>query len=195
MSDFDHQKQAGLASETLEQTRHNYSVQAQISESDDNSHAGVMIKSSQQGKGGISGHKKDGRSINDLLMMNDTFQSLAAMENMMVKKYGEDFDLHLAAEFLDDETYKKLASIKDIDQRREAVAQAIHEGIENGSISAEAVDAFSPEFGQWANKRVEHGQEMTLKREAEIHQNVENASKLSSNSSLENDTLSAFGSA
>lgn len=189
MSDLDHQIQSKEASgETLEQTRHNYSVQARMAESDDPTYGGINIDRSGRQSSAIASKQKESRSVSDMLMIN-AISDLADLENMMTRKYGEDFDLHLAAEFLDGETYKQLASIKDIDQRREAVAQAIKEGLEDGSIDPAKLEAMNPEFAQWVDKRVEdHAQrEMALDQKAEASVNLQQDQR------LEQSAMDAFG--
>jgi len=55
-----------------------------------------------------------------LKILNDR---LDALEDKLIDKYGEDFAENLAAEYLDDETYKQLMLIDDKDERRRQIAK------------------------------------------------------------------------
>ena len=151
--DDEHRDGRPGAGESLEQTRHNYTTQAHMDESDDRSVAGLSVNTSGHRKdGGVSGRKK-AESVSDFLLLHE--MSLTEFENQMEDKYGEDFDLLFAAGFLDAETYEALARIQDKEQRREAVSVALQEGINNGTISREDIDAASPDFGRWIDSRTE----------------------------------------
>lgn len=141
------------AGESLEQTRHNYTMQAHMDESDDRSVAGLIVNTSGHRKSGGASSKKKAESVSDFLLLHEL--SLAEFENHMEGKYGEDFDLLFAADFLDAETHEALARIQDKEQRREAVSVALQEGINNGKISREDIDAANPGFGRWIDSRTE----------------------------------------
>lgn len=171
--------------ETLEDIRHNYSLKAPSNESDDNTIGGLLIKNHGWRESSVQAKQKSNNSISDMLMISAISNDLYAFENLMEKKYGEDFDLHLAAEFLDDETYEKLASIKDIDERREAVSQAIEEGINNGTIDPEEVKAFNPDFQNWIEVR-SNERAQTLEKALKHEQNQDLKSQQESTFAAEN---------
>lgn len=93
---------------------------------------GLSINTSgRQNEANVSG-KKQSDSVGGTLLINE--MPLPEYENWIEDKYGEDFDLQIAAEFLEPETYEEVANIQDKDQRRETIARAIRGSIENGTI-------------------------------------------------------------
>jgi len=89
-----------------------------------------------------------------MLLLAELSRQLEAITNDMIAKYGEDFADNLAAEFLDEETYKKLMKIEDPEERRKAIAHAINDGVQNGTIDADAAYK-NPDFKGWLDKHKE----------------------------------------
>ena len=87
-----------------------------------------------------------------LKLLNDR---LDALEDKLIEKYGEYFAENLAAEHLDDETYKQLMLIDDQDERRKQIAKAINEGTENGTIDKSIINE-NPDFKEWLDVSKEY---------------------------------------
>ncbi len=131
-----------------------YELAALTANNDDNIGGGRMVKTSAHSK--TAEHKKDQQHRDLLRAITEQQQILDQIEAVMVAKYGEDFAEQFAADLLDDQTYKKLMSIQDQKERREAIAKAINDGVANGTIDHQK--AFeNPDFKQWldANDQIE----------------------------------------
>lgn len=126
------------AGEDLETLRHNYFIQAKMQGSDDASIGGLNVNQSGRKHDGISAKEKSKQSINDYLNF------IASLE----QKYGLDFAENWAADLLDEKTYKAIMKIEDQDERREAIAEAIIEGIEEGSIDPRKIEE-NPDLAEW----------------------------------------------
>ncbi len=157
--------------ETLEQIRHNLSMSGI-----DEDVAGIMLKPNYQREDSPEAKKKKDRAANDAIFdatlrlsqqLSQATADLHTMEADMAKLYGEDFDLNFAAEFLDDEEYKRIASMKDINERRAEVARMINEGLENGTINTKDLEQFggAPEWAKQHDKVADLKQEMQIKLE------------------------------
>ena len=103
-----------------------------------------------------SGEKKD-----TLLLLALLESQIQFLESSLADRYGEDFAENLAAEYLDEETYRELMAIEDQEERRHAIAIAIAEGIENGSIDPSELYK-DPEIRDWLEK---HSELNVLRRE------------------------------
>ena len=104
-------------------------------------------------------------------MLND----ISLMEANLADKYGEDFAENLAAEHLDKETYMKIMAIEDQEERRDAIAEALLDGIENGTIDP---DTLNGDIRSW----------LDAKEQAHQTQELESAR---SNSVLNNDLVAS----
>lgn len=93
-----------------------------------------------------SSEKKD--SLTLLALLDSQIQIL---EISLADRYGEDFAENLAAEYLDEQTYKELMAIEDQEERRSAIAAAINEGITNGTIDPSEIYA-DAELKEWLEK-------------------------------------------
>ncbi len=122
---------------SLEEIRHNYSVSAKMSDSDDTSIGGININPSGR-TGELLGIDKDKKAAREFLLMT-MLNDLGAMEVNLVDKYGEDFAENLAAEHLDEDTYMRLMAIEDQDERRRRIALELKQGIENGTVDADVL--------------------------------------------------------
>lgn len=96
-----------------------------------------------------SDQKRDQLAL--LVLLDDQIHGL---EITLADRYGEDFAANLAAEYLDEETFKSLMAIEDQSDRRAAIADAINEGIRNGSIDPEDIRR-DPEIMEWLEKNLE----------------------------------------
>ncbi len=144
----------------IEETQNNYYVQALMSESDDAEQGGLNINASGRNNSSYtnsSKNKKASDQVFDILMQNDLALQLAASNERLAnleEKYGEDFDLNILAEFANDEDYKRIASIQDINARRDAVAGFVKEGVENGTIDPDKLQTIDPDG--WSKERTEN---------------------------------------
>ena len=151
-SQFDHAKTQADVSETLEQIRHHFSVTLKMHGSDDATMGGLNINTSGRTDSVILSKDKQRRATYDMIFMAMLDQQLEMIERAMIKKYGEDFAEQFAAELLDEETFNALMQIKDPEERRQAFADAINEGVRNGTIDAE--HAFrNPDYKEWLHAR------------------------------------------
>ncbi len=188
-----------VTGETLNQVRANYFIGALMSESDDTAIGGLNINGSGR-INNINAEKKNSkRSIEDMILMNMiTEMSLPDFENMMVGKYGEDFAENMAAEYLDPDVYNEIMKIQDPEERRKAIADAINEGIANGTIDPADIYA-NPDFKEWLDKRRADSQAQNVDELAQNNENrnlnddADNNAGLTEDSELQNDIISAFG--
>ena len=131
--------------ETLEHLRANYFIGALMNESDAVSVGGLIINPSARINNANSAKEKERRANTAILikLMNDRLAQiqaqLAQIENELVDKYGVYFADDLAAEYLDVETNKTLMLIQDDEERRHAIANALNDGIKNGTVESEKI--------------------------------------------------------
>lgn len=153
--------------ETFEQIRHNLSMSGI-----DEDVAGIMLKPNYKRDDSPEAKKKKDRAANDAIFdatlrlsqqLSQATAELHTMEADMAKLYGEDFDLNFAATLLEDD-YKRIASIKDIDERRAEVARMINEGLENGTIKPKDLE----QFGGAMDWTKQHDKVADLKQEHEL---------------------------
>lgn len=181
--------------ETLLQLRANYFIDIVMNERDCTNAGGLNIP--QAGIiNGVKERKERERNAKDIAfavkLMSDR---LAQIEANMVDKYGEDFAENLAAEYLDDETYKQLMLIDDKDERRRQIAKVINEGRENGSINFDAINK-NPDFKEWLEVHkekqylIEAGQ--SANHSVSSEQKVENTHNSEQRSDLESGLDSFF---
>lgn len=101
--------------------------------------------------------KKKQKAKDTLLMLSMLEQiriDLDAMERVLADKYGEDFAEQLAADLLPSDTYKDLMKIEDKDERRRAIAQAINDGIRDGTIDPND-PRINDDYREWLDKHDE----------------------------------------
>lgn len=117
-----------------------------------------------------------------LMMLDQLNDQLEAIESALVGKYGEQFAENLAAELLDEEQFKVIMQIEDEAERRRAIADAINNGIANGSIDPK--DAYeNPDFKEWLDKYSElesvslKVEASTVNAEAEFSEPTSNVTK------------------
>ena len=145
---FDHAKAQANIGETLEQIRHHFAVALKMSGSDDATMGGLNINTSGRTNSVILSKDKQRRATYDMIFMAMLDQSFELIERAMIDKYGEDFAEQFAADLLDKEIFNALMQIKDPKERRKAFADAINDGIRNGTIDAEY--AFrNPDYKEW----------------------------------------------
>lgn len=154
---FDIERQE-VTGETLEQIRDNYYIAAKMNGSDDSSVGGLNINASGRQDSATLAKKKEKQATSDMIMMALLDSQLAEIESAMIDKYGEDFAEQLAADLLDEDTYSKLMEIEDPEERRRAIAKAINDGIENGTIDPDKIYD-NPDVKDWldAHAEREHG--------------------------------------
>jgi hypothetical protein len=122
--------------ELVEQTRHNYYTAAQMQKNGDPAIGGLRVDMSgrtDMDYPGSDNQKKRERDERMLALMihNMTLQQI---EDQLAARYGENFAENLAAEYLSEESYKRLMSIEDKTERRRQIAVELNQGIEDGSI-------------------------------------------------------------
>lgn len=151
----------------LDALRQNYYIEASMRGSDETSIAGINVNTSGRHDNQLATNKKKKQSTQDILdyiAMLDN--QLAIIENKMIDKYGEDFAENLAAEYLDKETYQKLIEIEDQEERRHAIAKAINDGIENGTIDADKIT--NPDFKEWLDIHKDKYQQLMINAKSNI---------------------------
>lgn len=143
--------------ESLETKRQNFYIISKMQESGDNTMAGILINQSGRDGMPVNGETKEQQRSRDhqfLLLLH----SIQQMESQLEDKYGENFAEQLAAEHLDEETYQKIMAIEDQDERRAAIALALKEGIENGTIDPAVFD--DPQIREWIEARSQQENEI-----------------------------------
>jgi hypothetical protein len=149
--DVSRQTPSGQSLETL---RQNYFIEASMSGSDAASIGGLQVNTNGRKGSATLAEKKAQQATNDFLLLVELQRQLSAIEDNMVAKYGEDFAEQFAAEYLDEDTFNNIMQIDAPEKRRQAFAQAINDGIKNGTIDADDVYG-NPDFAQWLDKHDE----------------------------------------
>lgn len=119
-----------------------------MSGSDASSVGGLAINTNGRKSSALLAKQKEQQATNDIILLAELQRQLDNITNNMIDKYGEDFAEQFAAEFLDEDTFIDIMKIKDDQERRAAFAQAINDGIKNGTIDAEEVSA-NLDFKEW----------------------------------------------
>ena len=158
---------------SLEELRQDYFIQASTEGNGAASVGGLQVNTGGRKDSAAMALKKQQQATSDMLLLAELSRQLEAITNDMIAKYGEDFADNLAAEFLDEETYKKLMEIEAPEERRLAIAKAINEGINNGTIDADAAHN-NPDVKGWLEtndkleqKQIEMGAAMDTEPDAD----------------------------
>jgi hypothetical protein len=175
MADFDPRNAGNLTAhfdasrrippaELVEQTRHNYYTAAQMQKNGDPTIGGLSINTSgrtDMDYPGSDNQKKRERDERMLALMihNMTLQQI---EDQLAARYGENFAENLAAEYLSEDSYKRLMSIEDKTERRRQIAVELNQGIRNGSIDADKILGNS-DFEGWLHAHDMEEQRMLQK--------------------------------
>ncbi len=198
LKNFEVQRQEA-SGETLEQLRANYYIGALMNETGDKTVGGININASGRTNNIQLEKKKAKRSLDDMVLMNIINEmSLPDFESMMAGKYGDDFAENLAAEYLEPDVYKEIMTIDDPEERRKAIAEALNEGIANGTIDHTNIYA-NPDFKYWLEKRGQQNQLETAQDQAfdsediNLVDDVNDRSNTDLNDDLQDSTFSAFG--
>ena len=179
--------------ELIEETRHDYYIAAQMQKNGDPAIGGLSINTSgrtDMDYPGSDNQKKRERDERMLALMihNMTLQQI---EDQLAARYGENFAENLAAEYLSEESYKRLMSIEDKTERRRQIAVELNKGIEDGNIDKGRIFE-NADMENWLKVHEAEEQRRVLKRahssDAEIDHpsdkaddklsNVENAHNL-----------------
>ncbi len=136
--------------ETLEQIRQNYYIAAKMHGDDSSSIGGLNINmSGRTDMAFLDSDKKKKREHEDLVLTlmihNMTIQQI---DERLAAQYGENFAEDLAAEYLDEETYKRLMEIEDQTERRRQIAIELNKGIQDGTIDTDKIHGNS-DFEGW----------------------------------------------
>lgn len=119
---------------------------------------------------------REDRAEHALFIMETLVNQIASLEATLEDRYGDNFAENLAAEYLDENTYKKLMSIEDQDERRHAIAITIGEGIANGTIDPSEIYA-DPVMKQWLEAHTEKERLITSELNSQSqNQGLENTS-------------------
>lgn len=94
------------------------------------------------------------------MIHNMTIQQI---EEQLAARYGENFAENLAAEYLNEETYKRLMGIDDKTERRRQIALELNKGIQDGSIDADIILGNS-DFEGWLHAHDTEEQRRILKQ-------------------------------
>ena len=153
---FNLKEQFNLSGETpsghkLEELRQHYMIQANMRGDDSNNIGGLRINNGNRNNSAQLTKKKEQQATNDLILLSNLQRQLDAITDNMINKYGEDFAEQFAAEFLTPDKFTELMSIEDDSERRAALADALLDGINDGSIDVDKVYA-NPDFKQWLDK-------------------------------------------
>ena len=136
--------------EMIERTRHDYYIAAQMQNNGDPAIGGLSINTSgrtDMDYPGSDNQKKRERDERMLALMIHNM-TLQQMEDQLAARYGENFAENLAAEYLNEESYKRLMSIEDKTERRRQIALELNQGIRDGSIDADKIYGNS-DFKNW----------------------------------------------
>jgi len=150
--------------ELIEEIRHNYYTAAQMQNNGDPAIGGLRVDMSgrtDMDYPGSDNQKKRERNERMLALMihNMTLQQI---EDQLAARYGENFAENLAAEYLSEESYKRLMSIEDQTERRRQIAVELNQGIRDGSIDADKILGNS-DFESWLHAHDMEDQRMLQK--------------------------------
>ncbi|WP_133471321.1 hypothetical protein [Paraglaciecola marina] len=140
--------------QSIEELRQNYFIEASMKGDDSASIGGLQVNTNGRKDAAALALRRQQQATNDILLLSELSRQLDAISDSMRQKYGQHFADDFAAQFLDEETCKKLAQIKDPKEREKATAKAINDGIKDGSIDPADVYA-NPDFKQWLDKHEE----------------------------------------
>lgn len=187
--------------ETLEQIRQNYFIAATMSGDDSPSIAGLNINmSGRQDFTTLNTDRKKQQSNHTAFLLMISNMTIEQMENRLAAQYGENFAENLAAEYLDEDIYKRLMNIEDKTERRRQIAVELNKGIEDGSIDEDTIYGNS-DFKNWLGAHKEN-RELRLENagpsdHSEIHTSVaetaEEKHQNNHNENLETGFDSMFG--
>ena len=143
----------GISSETpsgdtLEVLKQHYFIELSMRGSDDATVGGLRVNTGGRKDAATLAKQKEQQATNDLLLIVDLQRQLDIMTSNMIGKYGEDFAEQFAAELLEPDVFAELMKIEDPIERQQAMAQAILDGIANGTIDPADVN---PDFIAWLN--------------------------------------------
>lgn len=180
---------AEVKGKALEQLRQNYYIEAQMRGSDDKTIGGLNINQSGRKDAAFVAKKKEKQVMDDLILLSMLEAKLVELEKGLIEKYGEDFAEAFAAAYLDEETYNRLISIEDQDERRLAIAEAINEGIRHGAIDPNEISQ-NPDFKDWLDthaelSKQEYKKETALSRDAELSLNADGSASFDEDQSQE----------
>lgn len=170
---------------TLDELRQHYFIEA-ISRGDDSaSIGGLQVNTNGRKDAAALALRKQRQATNDMLLIDAMMRDFAAMTNKMIDKYGEDFAEQFAADLLEPDVFAELMKIEDPEARQQAIAQAILDGIANGTIDPK--DAYAnPDFADWLKKydeisEVSQKAQITLSNE---QQNLDNTPETQTQTNL-----------
>lgn len=183
-------KRFGVSTQTpsgvsLDELRQSYYIEANMRGNDAASIGGLQVNTSGRKDAAMLAQRKAQQATNDFILLADLQRQLATIENAMVDKYGEDFAEQFAAEYLEEDVFNEIMQIEDPEKRRQAFAQAINDGIRNGTIDADDVNA-NPDFAGWLDRHDQIRAEIS-RAPVEIAVNSERTVDALSDTSLSSD--------
>jgi hypothetical protein len=163
--------------ELIEEIRHNYYTAAQMQNNGDPTIGGLTVNTSgrtDMDYPGSDNQKKRERDERMLALMihNMTLQQI---EDQLAARYGENFAENLAAEYLSEESYKRLMSIEDQTERRRQIAVELNKGIEDGSIDKGRIFE-NADMENWLKVHEAEEQQRVLKRAHSFHAEIDHPS-------------------
>lgn len=174
--------------ELIERTRHDYYTAAQMQNNGDPAIGGLRVDMSgrtDMDYPGSDNQKKRERDERMLALMihNMTLQQI---EDQLAARYGENFAENLAAEYLNEESYKRLMSIEDKTERRRQIAVELNQGIRDGSIDADKILGNS-DFEGWLHARDAEEQRRILQQTQALNQpDTRTENQVTDDSKIEN---------
>jgi len=127
--------------ELTEQIRHDYYIAALMQGINDPAIGGLrvdMCGRTDTAYFGINDKKKCERDEWMFLLMTNNM-TIRQIEDQLAARYGENFAENLAAEYLSEETYKRLMEVEDKTERRRQIAVELNKGIRDGSVDADKI--------------------------------------------------------
>ena len=104
--------------------------------------------------------ERERKASSDTFMLLVLLDQINALESDLAAKYGENFaedmfaDLHQQG-LIDQEDYDRIMAIKDQDERRQAIAMSIQQGLDNGTITEADLEKHPWDVREWMDPRVE----------------------------------------
>ena len=154
----------------------------------------------QQNASDAEKKERDKKASSDTFMLLVLLDRINALETDLAAKYGENFaedlfaDLHQQG-LIEQEDYDRIMAIKDQDERRQAIAVNIQQGLEKGTITDSDLEENPWDVHEWLGPRVEREAEVRRDSRPVLEGKVDVNTVENNVKSTVEDTLTAFNAA
>src|SRR5690606_25855039 len=112
----------------------------------------------QQSSSAAEKRERERKESRDTFMLLALLNRINALESDLAAKYGENFAEDLFADLheqglIEQEDYDRIMAIKDQDERRQAIAMNIQQGLEKGTITEADLAKHPWDVRKWTDMR------------------------------------------